>query len=59
MGAHTYRLMSEMAAANADDPGFIAMAEAPKVVFSSTLMTPLTWANTRLVARRRSRPCGR
>jgi dihydrofolate reductase len=49
MGANTYRVMSEIAAANADAPIFVAMAEMPKVVFSSTLTTPLTWANTRLV----------
>ena len=49
MGANTYRVMSEIAAANADAPIFVAMAETPKVVFSRTLTTPLTWANTRLV----------
>jgi dihydrofolate reductase len=49
MGANTYRVMSEIAAANADAPIFVAMAEMPKLVFSSTLATPLTWANTRLV----------
>ncbi len=37
MGANTYRVMSEIAAANADAPIFVAMAEMPKVVFSSTL----------------------
>jgi dihydrofolate reductase len=49
MGANTYRVMSEMAAANADAPVFVAMAEMSKVVFSRTLTTPLSWANTRLV----------
>ncbi len=49
MGATTYRVMSEIAAANADDPSFVAMAEMSKVVFSSTLKPPLSWANTRLV----------
>ena len=49
MGAKTYRLMSEMAATNADDPGFAAMEQMSKVVFSSTLRPPLSWANTRLV----------
>jgi len=49
MDANTYRVMSEIAAANADAPIFVAMAEMPKVVFSCTLTTPLTWANTRLV----------
>jgi dihydrofolate reductase len=50
MGATTYRLMSEMAAANADDPAFAAMDRMPKVVFSSTLRSPLSWANTELVS---------
>jgi dihydrofolate reductase len=50
MGGNTYRLMSEMAAANADDPTFIAMTEMSTVVFSSTLETPLAWANARLVS---------
>jgi dihydrofolate reductase len=50
MGANTYRLMSEMAAANADDPGFAVMTTMSKVVFSASLQPPLSWANTRLVA---------
>ena len=50
MGANTYRVMSEIAAANADAPIFLAMAEMPKVVFSRTLTAPLTWANTQLVS---------
>jgi dihydrofolate reductase len=50
MGAKTYRVMSEIAAANADAPIFVAMAEMPKVVFSRTLTAPLTWANTQLVS---------
>ena len=50
MGANTYRVMSENAAANADAPIFLAMAEMPKVVFSRTLTAPLTWANTQLVS---------
>ena len=45
MGATTYRLMSGMAATE----GFTALDETPKVVFSSTLDEPLTWANSRLV----------
>ena len=49
MGANTYRVMSEIAADNADAPIFLAMAEMPKVVFSRTLTAPLTWANTQLV----------
>jgi dihydrofolate reductase len=48
MGATTYRLMSEFAAAA--EPGTDALAGLEKVVFSSTLSEPLSWANTRLVA---------
>lgn len=47
MGANTYRLMSQMAAADA--PGFAGMAAMSKVVFSSTLEAPLGCANTQLV----------
>jgi dihydrofolate reductase len=50
MGANTYRLMSEMAAANADDANVAAMNQMAKVVFSSTLQPPLSWANTQLVS---------
>jgi dihydrofolate reductase len=58
MGANTYRLMSGFAAAApagpdaaVDDEGAAtaALTEASKVVFSSTLQEPLSWANTRLV----------
>jgi dihydrofolate reductase len=49
MGANTYRTMSQTVAEQ-DDPTFARMAEIPKVVFSSTLEPPLTWANTELVA---------
>jgi dihydrofolate reductase len=49
MGATTYRLMSGFAAEMPDDPGMAAMTVLPKVVFSSTLKTPLSWANTELV----------
>ena len=49
MGATTYRLMSEYAAEMPDDPGLAAMTAMPKVVFSSTLEGPLSWANTELV----------
>lgn len=49
MGATTYRLMSGFAAEMPDDPGMAAMAAMPKVVFSSTLKAPLSWANTELV----------
>ena len=47
MGATTYRLMSGFAA-NGEE-GVDELNETPKVVFSSTLTEPLTWANTRLV----------
>jgi dihydrofolate reductase len=50
MGAKTYRLMSGFAAEMADDPGFAGLTATPKVVFSSTLEEPLSWANTELVA---------
>ena len=58
MGANTYRLMygfagaSEASESNETAEG-TAMAELtglPKVVFSSTLETPLSWANTQLVS---------
>jgi dihydrofolate reductase len=48
MGAATYRLMSGFAAQG--EPGTDALAGLPKVVFSTTLSEPLSWANTRLVA---------
>src|SRR5512132_190129 len=60
MGANTYRLMSGFAAASApsetdkastdEDAAIAELAEAPKVVFSSTLQPPLSWANTRLIS---------
>ena len=49
MGATTYRLMSGFAAELPDDPGVAALTALPKVVFSSTLEAPLSWANTELV----------
>jgi len=49
MGATTYRLMSGFAAEMPDDPGMAGLTEMPKVVFSSTLKAPLSWANTELV----------
>jgi len=48
MGANTYRLMSDLAAAG--EPGTEALAGLSKVVFSSTLTEPLTWPNTRLIS---------
>ncbi|MGY1740099.1 MULTISPECIES: dihydrofolate reductase family protein [unclassified Blastococcus] len=50
MGATTYRLMSGFAAeAPAEDAVMAALTAMPKVVFSSTLEEPLSWANTELV----------
>lgn len=49
MGATTYRLMSGFAAEMPDDPGLAALSAVPKVVFSSTLERPLSWANTELI----------
>src|SRR5215210_4944445 len=57
MGANTYRVMygfvSDDAASESDETAEQgAMAELtslPKVVFSSTLAAPLSWANTQLV----------
>jgi dihydrofolate reductase len=49
MGATTYRLMSGFAAQMPDDSGMAALTAMPKVVFSSTLKDPLSWANTELV----------
>jgi dihydrofolate reductase len=48
MGANTYRVMAEIVAGG-DDPSFPRMAQLPKVVFSSTIQPPLSWANTRLI----------
>jgi dihydrofolate reductase len=49
MGATTYRMMSGLAARMPDEQSLAAVAAMPKVVFSSTLKTPLSWANTELV----------
>ena len=48
MGANTYRLMLDLAAAG--EPGIDALTEKRKIVFSSTLTEPLSWPNTQLVA---------
>jgi dihydrofolate reductase len=59
MGANTYRLMSgfatesdasESGETTDEDASMSELSKASKVVFSSTLQTPLSWANTRLVA---------
>jgi dihydrofolate reductase len=49
MGATTYRLMSGFAAGG--EPGTDSLANMSKVVFSTTLKEPLSWANTQLVSR--------
>ena len=48
MGGTTYRVMSGFAAQG--EPGTDALAGMSKVVFSTTLREPLSWANTQLVA---------
>jgi dihydrofolate reductase len=47
LGANTYRLMSGFA--ESGEPGLEGLTAMPKVVFSSTLTEPLSWANSRLV----------
>jgi dihydrofolate reductase len=49
MGATTYRVMSGYAAEG--EPGTEPLAGMSKVVFSTTLSEPVSWPNTRLVAR--------
>jgi hypothetical protein len=49
MGATTYRLMSGFAEQTPDEAGMAGLTAQPKVVFSSTLEGPLSWANTELV----------
>jgi dihydrofolate reductase len=49
MGATTYRLMSGFAAAG--EPGTDALGAMSKIVFSTTVREPLSWANTQLVTR--------
>lgn len=49
MGATTYRVMSDIAAQLPDEPNLAALTARRKVVFSSTLRAPLSWANSELV----------
>jgi dihydrofolate reductase len=49
MGANTYRALSAIVAEH-DDPSNQRMAELPKLVFSSSLRPPLSWANASIVA---------
>ena len=48
MGAATYRLFEGFVKSGEEDMS--ALTSMDKIVFSSTLQEPLTWANTRLVA---------
>ena len=48
MGATTYRLMSGFAAEG--EPGTGSLTDMTKLVFSTTLSEPLSWANSQLVA---------
>jgi dihydrofolate reductase len=56
MGANTYRLMSGFSTQPGGDPSsnedaaIAELANAPKVVFSTTLKPPLPWPNTQLVS---------
>jgi dihydrofolate reductase len=51
MGANTYRLMSAMGGETSDEEASMSeLANASKVVFSSTLQAPLSWPNTRLIS---------
>jgi dihydrofolate reductase len=47
IGANTYRLLSGLATEG--EPGTDALAGLSKVVFSTTLTKPVSWANTQLV----------
>ena len=48
MGANTYRLMAGFAETG-EETGLDELTAIPKIVFSSTLREPLSWANTRVV----------
>src|ERR1700722_21028246 len=48
MGATTYRVVSTVGGGG--EPGTGALTSLSKVVFSTTLREPLSWANTELVA---------
>ena len=51
MGANTYRLFSGFGGLSSDEEDSIAeLTNASKVVFSSTLQMPLSWANTQLIS---------
>lgn len=51
MGANTYRLMSGIGADTPDEDATLdELANASKIVFSSTLQPPFAWPNTRLIS---------
>ena len=51
MGGNTYRLMSGFGAGTSDEGDSLdALAQANKVIFSSTLQPPLAWPNTRVIS---------
>jgi dihydrofolate reductase len=51
MGANTYRFMSGMGGETSDEKDSMSeLANASKVVFSSTLKPPLAWPNTKLIS---------
>lgn len=49
LGATTYRLLAGIAEQTPDEPGLAGLTAMRKLVFSSTLEGPLTWANSELV----------
>jgi dihydrofolate reductase len=49
MGATTYRLMSGFVAAAPEEDAMADLTSRQKIVFSSSLDEPLTWANSRLI----------
>ena len=57
MGANTYRVMSGLPTDG--EPGTDALAGMSKVVFSSTLTEPLSWATHNWSLRTPSRRCGK
>jgi len=50
MGANTYRLMSGFWESSKEDAGMSDLTNASKVVFSSSLQSPLKWPNSQLVS---------
>ena len=54
-GANTYRLMAGFVATE-ENPNFVSLNAAPKVVISRTLEEPLAWRTRRSSRRTRSTP---